>query len=125
MFCELFSFIYKCSEPALRDQVPELSRLDTISLVLTILTILLGVVALLGYGAVRLQSQAIAREEAARHAKMQAEQFLKENGSLLVANHIENEQIVAKLQQQIRSLGLDKAYDAELVDDDPNWEPEQ
>ena len=117
-------FYTSVSPDEARDAVPELARIDLISIILTALIILIALAALLGYSHVTRRAKDVAKQQAREEAKEEARRFLGEEGSSLVAEHLKDEQVVARLHRQFRNLGLDEVDSAGEVDSDPSWRPE-
>ena len=116
-------FLASQSQPSVRDQFPELARMDVISVLLTVVTVLLAVLAVIGFGFVRSSAREIAKSTAVRQAEKEARRYLNENAAELIQEHLDDAQVVAALQRQLRALGIEDIDTAGEVDNDPTWRP--
>lgn len=99
------------------------SDLNELALVLTTVEILLVIFALFGFwaykGVVEQQARSIAEVETNKQVK----EFMEIHSQRIIRECLDDAELVAQLQSQFVELMIDDSEDADIVDDDPDWEP--
>lgn len=99
-------------------------RLDFLSATLAIFTAFLAVAAFTSFWIFRSVVKQVSEETAKAEARQAVENYLSEHGRSLIKEALDDAEVVARLQIELRKLGLDDSDEAGVVDDDPDWVPE-
>lgn len=96
-------------------------RLDIVAVLLTFLGIIAAIALIYGWTAFRSTARQAAIAEVDEQLPEALAELIREQGHLLVGKALEDDQLVARLQERFTTLGLDDTETASQIDDDPNW----
>lgn len=98
-----------------------------VEVVLVVFALGLALIAFLGYGVFKRDVEDQACKSAQTAAKPAAKEaslkYLEDNVQTLLEHALDNDELISKLQIRIKELGIDASDDAETVDADADWNP--
>lgn len=104
------------------------TSITMVEVVLVVFGLGLALIAFLGYGVFKrdVEDQACRTAQAAAKpaAKEASLHYLENNAQVLLEQALDNDELISKLQIRIKELGIDASDDAETVDDDADWTPD-
>lgn len=96
-------------------------RLDILAVLLTFLGIVAAIALIYGWTAFRSTARQAAITEVDEQLPEALAELIREQGHLLVGKALEDDQLVARLQERFTQLGIDDTETAIGVDDDPDY----
>lgn len=99
-------------------------RLDFLSALLAAIALIFTLGGFLGFFLFRSDVKSRAAEVARDAAGSAVEAHMAQNAIVLIKAALDDAEVVARLHIEFAKLGLDDSEDADQVDNDPNWVPE-
>lgn len=99
-------------------------RLDVLSVVLTFVGIVAAIALIYGWTAFRSTARQAAMAEVDEQLPEALAELIELHGHSLVARALNDDQLVARLQERFTKLGLDDTEGATDVESDPDWKEE-
>lgn len=99
-------------------------RLDFLSALLAAIALIFTLGGFLGFFLFRSDVKSRAAEVAREAAGSAVKEHMQQNAISLIKAALDDAEVVARLHLEFTKLGLDDSEDADHVDDDPNWVPD-
>lgn len=99
-------------------------RLDFLSALLAAIALIFTLGGFLGFFLLRSDVKSRATDVAREATTPAVEDYMTKNAVSLIKAALDDAEVVARLHIEFTKLGLDDSEDADHVDDDPNWVPD-